>query len=178
MFRLKDWKEASWEEILRQIPTFPFVCMQISSCLSSPDVVSKLSVLRKRQDVDLLGTCLVTGDRCEIKPLHTAIKGVYGAQSSGANIVSFNLDPFTSFGKKQGRNAPVGVESEFAYTTALNTLLKRDSKQRLLIGDTTTVFWSGESAFENDFVFLQSLRRMILMRAPRLALLVSSYRTI
>ena len=68
--------------------------------------------------------CLVTGEREEPTRLHAAIKGVYGAQTSGAKIVSFNLSAFTSFGKKQSYNAPVGKRAEFAYTTALNHLLR------------------------------------------------------
>jgi CRISPR-associated protein Csd1 len=85
--------------------------------------------------------CLVTGKLDEPVRLHTAIKGVRGAQSSGANIVSFNLDAFRSFGKEQGLNAPVGKTAEFAYTTALNTMLAKGSRQRILVGDATTVFW-------------------------------------
>ncbi len=96
--------------------------------------------------------CLVTGNLDTTSQLHTAIKGVYGAQSVGANIVSFNLDPFRSYGKKQGGNAPIGEQAMFAYTTALNTLLARESRQRMQIGDASTVFWSEkESAFESDF---------------------------
>ena len=86
--------------------------------------------------------CLVTGNRDVTERLHTAIKGVWGAQSSGANIVSFNLDAFRSFGKEQGANSPVGKSAAFAYTTALNHLLSKDSKQRLKVGDASTVFWS------------------------------------
>lgn len=86
--------------------------------------------------------CLITGKKETPARLHTAIKGVWGAQSSGANIVSFNLDAFRSFGKEQGYNAPVGKKSEFAYTTALNTLLARGSRQRIQVGDASTVFWA------------------------------------
>ncbi|MDA8338373.1 MAG: type I-C CRISPR-associated protein Cas8c/Csd1 [Nitrospiraceae bacterium] len=86
--------------------------------------------------------CLITGNKDAPARLHTAIKGVWGAQSSGANIVSFNLDAFRSFGKEQGYNAPVGIKSEFAYTTALNTLLSKGSRQRLQVGDASTVFWA------------------------------------
>lgn len=86
--------------------------------------------------------CLVSGNSDTPARLHTAIKGVWGAQSSGANIVSFNLDAFKSFGKEQGYNAPVGVKSEFAYTTALNTLLAKGSRQRIQAGDASTVFWA------------------------------------
>ncbi len=86
--------------------------------------------------------CLVTGDLDVPVRLHTAIKGVWGAQSSGANIVSFNLEAFRSFGKEQGYNAPVGKRAEFAYTTALNRMLLKGSRQRLQVGDCSTVFWA------------------------------------
>lgn len=96
--------------------------------------------------------CLVTGKKDSIATLHVAIKGVWGAQSSGANIVSFNLPAFRSFNKEQGYNAPIGDNCAFAYTTALNTLLEKDSRQRLQIGDASTVFWSEKkSTFENNF---------------------------
>ncbi|UXI67305.1 type I-C CRISPR-associated protein Cas8c/Csd1 [Tahibacter amnicola] len=90
------------------------------------------------------GTCLVTGEYSPLARLHPAIKGVNGAQSSGASIVSFNLGAFSSFGKVQGDNAPVSQQAAFAYTTALNHLLRRDAhnRQRLQIGDTTIVFWA------------------------------------
>ncbi|MHB9020111.1 MAG: type I-C CRISPR-associated protein Cas8c/Csd1 [Minisyncoccota bacterium] len=97
--------------------------------------------------------CLIMGDEDLIELLHPAIKGVWGAQSSGANIVSFNLDAFKSFGKEQGANAPVGKSTVFAYTTALNHLLGKDSKQRMPVGDASTVFWSGRATqFEHQVV--------------------------
>lgn len=96
--------------------------------------------------------CVVTGTIDVAAKLHTSIKGVWGAQSSGANIVSFNLDAFRSFGKKQGLNAPVGQKTEFAYSTALNTLLAKGSRQRIQVGDASTVFWAkGVHPFEDDF---------------------------
>lgn len=90
------------------------------------------------------GVCLVTGEPAAIERLHPAIKGVWGAQSSGANIVSFNLDAFNSYGKAQGANAPLGKASVFAYSTALNHLLARGSSQRMQVGDTSAVFWAEE----------------------------------
>lgn len=88
------------------------------------------------------GFCLVSGAHVPIERLHPKVKGVWGAQSSGAAIVSFNLDAFESFGKGQGANAPVSARAAFAYTSALNKLLERDSRQRVQIGDATTVFWA------------------------------------
>jgi CRISPR-associated protein Csd1 len=61
--------------------------------------------------------CLVSGDRAPIARLHPAIKGVWGAQSAGASLVSFKLDAFTSYGHDQGDNAPVSEAAAFAYTT-------------------------------------------------------------
>ena len=73
------------------------------------------------------------------------IKGVRGAQTAGAAIISFNDDAFTSFGKEQGSNAPVSEQAAFAYTTALNTMLTPKSGHNIKIGDTTVVYWAEAS---------------------------------
>lgn len=92
----------------------------------------------------MVAMCLVTGEEAPPTTLHPIIKGVNGAQSSGASLVSFNLDAFTSYGKKQGQNAPVSDKAAFGYGTVLNYLLRRDesNKHRLQIGDSTVVFWA------------------------------------
>jgi len=105
-----------------------------------PSVVHAISHKKKEKEPDSI--CLITGEPGRPVRLHTAIKGVWNAQTSGANIVSFNLDAFRSYGKEQGENAPVGARAEFAYTTALNHLLKRGSHQRVQVGDASTVFWA------------------------------------
>lgn len=85
--------------------------------------------------------CLVTGNQDVPEPVHPNIKGVVGAQSSGAALVSFNAPAFCSYGKEQSLNAPVGKYAAFAYTSALNYLLSdRDNVQRL--GETTVVCWA------------------------------------
>lgn len=89
--------------------------------------------------------CLVTGEQGPVARLHPAIKGVWGAQSSGASLVSFNLDAFASYGHEQGDNAPVSEAAAFAYTTALNRFLEKDSGHRIQIGDASTVFWADAS---------------------------------
>lgn len=88
--------------------------------------------------------CLVSGETLRVARLHPPIKGVSGAQSSGASIVSFNLEASTSYGKSQGDNAPVSEQAAFAYSTALNYLLQRGehNRQRSRVGDTTVVFWA------------------------------------
>lgn len=89
--------------------------------------------------------CLVRGEPGAVARLHPSIKGVWGAQSSGAALVSFNLDAFTSYGHEQGDNAPVSEAAAFAYTTALNRFLEKGSGHRIQIGDASTVFWADAS---------------------------------
>ncbi len=105
---------------------------------------SKLKELWANQSPsdDLMAQCLITGEKKPIALTHSSIKGVKGAQSSGAAIVSFNIPSFISYGKKQSHNAPISKKAAFAYTTALNYLLRRGSRQKIQIGDATTVFWS------------------------------------
>lgn len=86
--------------------------------------------------------CLVSGKPGPVARLHPSIKGVWGAQSSGASLISFNLDAFTSYGHEQGDNAPVSEAAAFAYTTTLNRFLEKDSGHRVQIGDASTVFWA------------------------------------
>lgn len=98
------------------------------------------------------GICLVTGEKTQIARIHGTIKGVQGAQSSGAALVSFNAPAFESHGKAQSFNAPVGTYAVYAYTTALNHLLS-DRRHVTAIGDTTIVYWSedGEEVYQNIF---------------------------
>ena len=93
--------------------------------------------------------CLVTGKKSPIAQTHPSIKGVRGAQSSGANIVSFNLDAFESYGHKQGHNAPVSEDVAAAYTTALNHFL-RTNENKVQLGDASTVFWADGSDAEAE----------------------------
>lgn len=94
------------------------------------------------------GICLVTGQSSVIARTHgrTSIdkdtKCLVGIQKNSG---------YDSYGKEQGYNAPIIKSTEFAYVTALNTLLKTKN-QRILIGDASTVFWSEKaSSFESDF---------------------------
>ncbi|HBZ49077.1 MAG TPA: type I-C CRISPR-associated protein Cas8c/Csd1, partial [Halieaceae bacterium] len=96
--------------------------------------------------------CLVTGAHAPIARLHPSIKGVYGAQTAGASIVSFNLDAFTSYGKSQGENAPISEAVAFSYTATLNYLLRKGSPQRLQIGDSSVVFWAQTASIESGRV--------------------------
>ena len=107
----------------------------------------------KRSEV--MATCLVLGQEKPIARLHPKIKGVRGSQSTGAAIVSFNLDAFLSFGKEQNFNAPISEDVAFNYTTALNHLLRFDRRQKIQLGDAATVFWTErESPVEGFMGFI------------------------
>ncbi len=89
------------------------------------------------------GFCMVTGEYGQVARLHprTPIPGA----KSNAKIVSFQKNMgFDSYGKEQSYNAPTSVKTAFCYTTALNELLAKNSRQKLQVGDATTVFWAGE----------------------------------
>lgn len=112
------------------------------------------------------GLCLVTGEPGPLARLHPTVKGVRGAQSSGASVVSFNLPAFDSFGRRQGYNAPVSERAAFGYTTALNALLSFDSRQRIQVGDTTTVFWAEAAENEREAKAAEGLFSMLMAEGP------------
>ena len=96
--------------------------------------------------------CLITGKEDEVARLHEPkIKGVRGAQSAGALLVSFNDDAYTSYGKEQSYNAPVSLGASFKYTNALNQLLGNNNR-RLSLGDATVVFWAEQYTPLEEYV--------------------------
>lgn len=137
----------------------PFISFRLSDDAADTLICQRVAVIELVRalggtDTENQGFCLARGSVDSIARLHPAIKGVWGAQSSGANIVSFNLDAFSSFGRKQSFNASIGETAAFAYTTALNHLLRKGSPHRMQVGDASTVFWAADvdqSGFEEDF---------------------------
>jgi CRISPR-associated protein Csd1 len=146
--------QPHWDEIRTSNPLLSFQLADDADLVCQrPAVRNAWMQLQSGAEAD--GFCLVTGEPAPIERLHSAIKGVWGAQTSGANIVSFNLDAFSSYGKTQGGNAPVGQIAATMYTTALNALLARGSRQRIQVGDTSTVFWAEEKTdLEDDFALV------------------------
>ena len=94
--------------------------------------------------------CLVTGRHGPLAQIHPSIKGVAGAQPTGASLVSFNASAFCSYDHEKGANAPTCEYAAFAYTTALNTLLA-DHNHVCRVGDTTIVLWANgaDSAYQD-----------------------------
>ena len=89
--------------------------------------------------------CLVTGEIEPIARLHPSIKGVRGAQPTGASLVSFNERAYESYNrmKGQGLNSPVSQRVASGYGVALNYMLSEQSPNRpIFLGDTTVVYWA------------------------------------
>lgn len=143
-----------WPEITT---SNPFVTIKLQT---DTVIIAELPAIREQiasgDTQSFSDICLLTGNKDTLARLHPSIKGVRDAQSAGANIVSFNLDASNSYGKTQGNNAPIGEKAVFAYTTALNHLLGKDSRQKLFVGDSTVVFWAarpGETGQQMENIF-------------------------
>lgn len=116
-------------------------------------VMSTVKVLEIEEECESeikIGTCLITGKTGEIARTHSNTS----INKDTKCLVGFQKNcGYDSYGKEQGYNAPIIKSTEFAYVTALNTLLKSKT-QRILVGDAATVFWSAkQSSFESDFSF-------------------------
>lgn len=163
----KDEIEADplWEESKKQV---------FLMCLADSNPVCEVVRIKDAiiKDVELKSAsdntirCLVTGEEDALSRLEPNITGVKDANTMGAHIVSVNnkvsnagnggaTPAFASYGKEQGENSPIGRKASLAYSTALNSLLERDSSQKITVGDATAVFWSEkDSVIENEFLDL------------------------
>lgn len=133
-----------WSEIAESNPNITFRLYGDSALICQRPCAVSWSDSTSSEEGEILSraTCLITGKAALPNRLETKIKGVWNAQPAGANIASFDKEAFTSFNKTQGSNAPVSPAAAFAYTTALNHLLDKNSRQRLQVGDASTVFWA------------------------------------
>ena len=152
---------AKWQECLK-IPscnmTFrlagdsdPVPCRPAVKAYQSSLIHSEEEPDSEEKTQSIAGRCLVTGKVGNIARIHAYTP----ISKDSKSFVAFQRNSgYDSYGKEQCHNAPVSKAAEFAYTTALNTLLK--SRQRLLVGDAATVFWSArktqlESAIPDFF---------------------------
>lgn len=90
------------------------------------------------------GLCMVKGVQGELVDTTTATM-IQGSQAT-AKLVAFQVNSgYDSYGKEKCGNAPISHEAEFAYTTALNTMLRRDSRNKFTVGNRTFVFWASSN---------------------------------
>ena len=143
--------------------------------VSDPEILSGWLVFRLRNEEDFIhdlpeiraawertllaeeegaavGQCLATGEEGQpIARIHPAVKGVPGAQTAGAALVSFNDDAYTSYGKTQNFNAPMSTRVAHGYTAVLNHLLAQRGTRHIVIGEVSVLFWTDRpTRFEAD----------------------------
>ena len=86
-------------------------------------------------------TCLITGEKGSLVELTTATP-ILGSQAT-AKLVAFQVDSgYDSYGKEKAYNAPISHDAEFAYTTTLTHLLRKESRNMFRIATRTYVFWA------------------------------------
>lgn len=89
--------------------------------------------------------CLITGKR--MKPVEITTATMIPGSLATAKLVGFKEDlGYDSYGKTKGLNAPISWEAEFAYTTALNAMLSKDSHNKFMIGTRTFLFWASSDS--------------------------------
>jgi CRISPR-associated protein Csd1 len=156
-----------WEEISKNLSKkFSLFSFRIEG--DTKIIAEKKEILKLDSDADKKGNdiCLVTGRHCKAVETTTATM-IPGSQAT-AKLVSFQINSgYDSYGKSKGNNAPISQEAEFAYTTALNVLLSKDSRNKFTIGSRTFLFWASSNdegskkveesfydmfAFNNDYV--------------------------
>ena len=148
--RVKELGDLEWEDVCDANVVFKLVGQE--AYVHDSPALRKAWLATAEQEIESQpGFCLISGIESRLARLHPMIRGVAGAQSSGAALVSFNLDAFESYRKEQSYNAPVGVDPTFRYTTALNRLVSDRAHYERIAGD-TIVFWTDrQTAFEDDF---------------------------
>jgi CRISPR-associated protein Csd1 len=166
---LESWSPAKAHDYKDKLDDFAATGFGVFQIQGATNYVHQMNKIKewwaKQQDTEthnLIAQCLVTGELLPIAQTHQpAIKGVNGAQSSGALLISFNMTAVDSYGrdKQQGYNSPVSQTAVFNYANALNTMLggPQSHRHRVIIGDATTVFWTEKpTAAESLFAdFLQ-----------------------
>ena len=137
-------KDSLWPEILKNLnkkfSTFSFLIEGDTEIVAAK---KELLDLLENNVNDCDQICLVSGERGHSVETTTATM-IPGSQAT-AKLVSFQVNSgYDSYGKEKGGNAPISEEAEFAYTTALNYMLRSDSRNKFLIGNRTFLFWASK----------------------------------
>lgn len=91
-------------------------------------------------------TCLICGEaRPVLERLPIPLKGIPGGKTSGTELVSANLEAFTSHGLEASLNSPICRLCAENFGNALNHLIA-DGSSRLYVGPTVYTFWTREGS--------------------------------
>lgn len=135
-----------WDEIVKNLSkkfsTFSFLVAGDTEIIASQREILKATAEEQEEGGNL---CLVTGDRAKTVEVTTATM-IPGSQAT-AKLVAFQVKSgYDSYGKEKGNNAPISEEAEFAYTTALNHMLRADSHNKFMVGTRTFLFWASSDS--------------------------------
>lgn len=135
-----------WEDIRKNLnkkySTFSFLIEGDTNIVASKKEIMTLLDTENNEEGKL---CLVTGKRGRTVEVTTATM-IPGSQAI-AKLVAFQVNSgYDSYGKSKGYNAPISEDAEFAYTTALNHLLRSESHNKFMIGTRTFLFWASSSS--------------------------------
>ena len=139
-------QDALWEDIKKNLSKkYSIFSFRIEGDLKIVAEKKELLQLEKSQDeANVTHLCLVSGKHGPSVETTTATM-ILGSQAI-AKLVSFQVDSgYDSYGKTKCGNAPISEEAEFAYTTALNSMLQKGSRNKFMLGSRTFVFWASNN---------------------------------
>lgn len=139
-------QDVLWSEIAKNLnkkySTFSFLIKGETEIIASKKDLIDFTDDTDDRDGKL---CLVLGKRDKAVEVTTATM-IPGSQAT-AKLVAFQVNSgYDSYGKSKGYNAPISEEAEFAYTTALNHLLRSGSHNKFLVGSRTYLFWASSNS--------------------------------
>jgi CRISPR-associated protein Csd1 len=149
-------RDLCWVEIMKSNLNISFRYIDEKKLISNrEDVMKKINENVKNEviqaDSKSTGICLISGIPGVIAKTHNKTP----INRKNNSLISFQKQcGYDSYRREQGYNAPISKSSEYAYVTALNTLLK-SKRQRFIIGDGVYICWSAKKTnFENQFLML------------------------
>ena len=137
-------QDPLWEDIKKNLSkkysTFSF---RIEGDLRI--VAEKKEILQlEEKDSSDATFCLVSGEYGV--PVDTTTATMIPGSQATAKLVAFQVNSgYDSYGKSKCGNAPISEEAEFAYTTALNSMLQKGSRNKFMLGTRTFVFWASNN---------------------------------
>lgn len=140
-------QDALWGDIVKNLSkkysTFSFRIEGDTKIVAEKRELLQLEVAD--EDDSPKEICIITGKNGVAVDTTTATM-IPGSQAT-AKLVSFQVNSgYDSYGKSKCFNAPISVEAEFAYTTALNALLQKGSRNKFILGSRTFVFWASSNS--------------------------------
>lgn len=139
-------QDALWDDIAKNLnkkySTFSFLIDGDTEIVASKRDLMNLATPEDTVEGKL---CLVTGKHSKTVEVTTATM-IPGSQAT-AKLVAFQVNSgYDSYGKTRGNNAPISEDAEFAYTTALNHMLRPDSHNKFMVGNRTFLFWASSAS--------------------------------